>query len=312
MKSIVIKENLKAEGQKFEDGVRLGFLAETPCRKLRREGYSLQSGELVGWFNGVRRFIEYVDRKDYGKVSRYYDSSHMHERAGGDWTKYSTYEEAEKVALNNPETFRDYTELDIRLKDWENSGNDVDYGMVGDFVDVGRYLSGEPECFGLMRNGNIIQQFCSIVINGNASCTTKADAIQERSKRILRLVDMLESNHIRCELSIVFSNDNSHLEIVIKNYNELLDIDDLAVATSPDFFRRFGFRFSEHSADTLEGSYGRSEKFNAEVFKDPDATTTIYFDGLQGDSKSSIADRCERFENLIANTGLEKDKVYQV
>ena len=95
----------------------MGFLAETPCRKLRREGYSLQSGELLGWFNGVRRFIEYVDRPDYGKVSRYHDSSHRHERAGGDWTKYSTYEEAEKVALNNPETFRDYTELDIRLKD---------------------------------------------------------------------------------------------------------------------------------------------------------------------------------------------------
>lgn len=311
MKTIVKDEYLKKEGRKQGDFYKLGFLAQSSIAELKKQGYVVQKDELVGWFNGVRNFIEFVKRKDYGKIAEGYNSSHDQERSG-DWTRLSTYQQAEKKALEEPQYFREYTESDIRIKDFNNSGNDVDYSNTGDFVDVGRVLAGEPECFGIMRNGNIIQDFCSIVISGNACARVEAKTLVEKSKRVLRLVDLLEANHIRCELSIVFSNDNSHCEIVIKNYNDILDIDDLAVALSPDFFRRFQFAFTEHSADTITWGYGRSECFKAETFKDDDANATIYINSQNDNDIERINKEFDSLEEQIAEKGLIKDKAYKV
>lgn len=276
MKSIAQYENLETKKHLIGDGYEVGELTNVASYQLLQKGWSLLDGELCGRFNGVRTFVDFLqtNHKKFGTRKPKDDDSSRRVEYGDRWVKFSTYDECLNEIRNKPETFRHFTEADIRIREWEANGNDADFDVTGDFIDIGRALSGEPECFGTMRNGIQTKRFANIVVNGNHACRVDQDWIDHKAERVTRLVDFFEANNVRVNLTIVFSNNNSHLEIVVKQYNDVLDINDVAIALSADFFRRFEFHFSEHSKRHTS-NYGRAENLHLQNIKDDDVDLNI-------------------------------------
>ena len=309
MKSIVKDENLS--NVVFGSGWKIGNIKnnKTALEINQNSCFDVESGTLCGVFNGLLTFVDTVNEKTFGEKTSY-DSSQ--EYSGGSWVKFSTYKMAISHIKEKPEVFRNFTEADIRLKDWGNSGNEVEFDITGDYLDVGRALSGEPEAFGSMRDGSIINDFCSIVVNGNAYCGTDASEIDVKAQRITRLVDMLESNHVRCRVVVIYSNKCAHAEIIVKQYGDTLDIDDVSVATSSDLFRRVWFKFAERSK-TLNSGYGRAVtwgKGGSAYVKDEPEERIISVDGISihsSHSKSHINEKFDELESKIAQDWQNKE-----
>lgn len=124
--------------------------------------------------------------------------------------------------------------------------------VSGDYVDVGKYLTGEPECFGAeVDNGETVSsRVVSIRLNNCVSGGLQADAIVARGVAVLVAVDLLESCGRRCEVIVSQATDTHDLHaecnIVVKRASEPVDLDRLAYSVAhPGFFRRLGFRFME-------------------------------------------------------------------
>jgi hypothetical protein len=126
------------------------------------------------------------------------------------------------------------------------------WDVVGDFVDVGKYLTGEPECFGSEENDGeqIASRIVSIRLNSSVSGGLQADAIVARGVAVLVAVDLLESCGRRCEVIVSQSTSTYQIQadsnVIVKRPSEPVDLDRLAYAVAhPGFFRRLGFRFME-------------------------------------------------------------------
>lgn len=126
------------------------------------------------------------------------------------------------------------------------------WDVTGDFIDVGRVLSGEPECCGaeFETGENNASRVASIRLNACVSGCVSADTIAARGVAVLVAVDLLESCGIRCEVIVSQGTETAGLQIdgnvIVKHPSEIADPDRLAFAVAhPSFFRRFGFRFME-------------------------------------------------------------------
>lgn len=108
---------------------------------------------------------------------------------------------------------------------------------------------------------------------------------------------MLENANIRTELIAAYSSENSHTEITVKQFNESLVIEDVAVVTHSDFPRRVMFRISEHS-DTFSWVYGSSTTLNngVEGFKSTfNDELTVYIEGnIEGEDIDKKFDKLEK------------------
>lgn len=219
----------------------------------------LREKTLLGNFDSLAEYFTLIKGPFNSTDGLRYDSSSDKHR-GSDWVVYETYDEALNVMTTKPQELVKFKSNELELNDGEESGREVNFDVTGDFLDVGRYLDGVPEVFGYNHDGKHRGKRVKILMSGNAACTTDARALVERSKRLSRLVDWLEYQGVRVGLNVIFSNDNAHSEIKIKDFQDPLSISDVAISTHGDFFRRFDFRFKEHS-QTIDGGYGYSHEF---------------------------------------------------
>lgn len=310
MKTLVNYDNLMSTKHLKTDTYEVGELKTDRVSQVRAKGFSVKGGQLMGRFDGVRTFTDFLSEKGgkFGSRKPESDDSSHDKNRGSDWTKYKTYEECIKTVKNEPERFRNFQEADIRLTEWESNGSDVDFATTGDFIDVGRVMEGEPECFGTMRNGNVIKRFANIVINGNHAHWVKGSWIDQKAQRTARLIDFLEASNVRVRVTIVYTNDNSHLELVVKQYNDRLDINDICVALSPDFFRRFEFYWSEHSK-THDSCYGRAENICLSMVREDDVDLNILV-GSNGHREAK--DDFNELEKQIEANGVNEPRDYVV
>lgn len=168
---------------------------------------------------------------------------------------FASYREAMQIFRNTPEQVVKFDPGELRIKDNNEAGTMVEYDVVGDFIDMGRYMEGIPESVGTMHAGNARNRRVNLMINLNQWARIQEEDIRHRGERILRLIDALEAGGIRTQLIAIDSNECAHTEIIIKRHEEPLTISDLAVVTHPDFKRRIIFRIDEYSK-TWEYGYG--------------------------------------------------------
>lgn len=238
--------------KKYNAGVLLSETATSPAY--------LGKETLLMNFSSLSEVFRLLD--DTETVKTKYNSSR--ENSGSSWTVFKSYIEAEETFRYAPQKVAEFKASDIVINDYGESGNTVNYDVTGDYIDIGRYLEGVPEVFGSMHMGNYRGVRVKLVVNGAMSAGINIEVLNERSKRIIRLVDWLETQGIRVSLNIVFSNKCAHVDIRVKDYSEPLNIFDIAVATHGDFFRRIVFRLFELSK-TLEGGYGNAYSFDYAV-----------------------------------------------
>lgn len=308
MKSLLLPEYCDEEISTPD--YKIGIFKRTS--KLGKLGYEVQNNELACRFQGILSCINFLEnnqvfgnRQPNTNTDESYKTHH-----DNDWTRYSSYDEAVKVIRKSPESFRDFTEADIRLTDINSAGNNTYFETTGDFLDVGRFMEGQPECFGVMCDGRIQHRFCSIIVSLSTQCDVRRETVATKASRVLRLVDALEANNIRCELSIFSSNQCCHMETIVKHYNDPLDINDFAVALSPDFFRWCVFRLTEHS-DTMDYGYGHAALYNGKLWIDDDADNTIYIDGLNTNNKDKIIKQFDNIEKEISE-GFPRGETYSL
>ena len=206
--------------------------------------------ELVFMAEGVSTFIrtvlkEFPTPKREGASSDYDYGFHT----------FSSWEECVDVYLNNPQSLVDYIPTELHPTDPNEQGRELEYDVTGDFIDMGRHMEGIPESFGRLTQGNPRSRRVRIYVDTSNPGSLSSSSIVERSRRIVRLIDALEGTGVRCELAIIRSGQTSHIECIVKRYDESLVLEDVAVATHPDFQRRIMFRVSEWS-DTWYSGYG--------------------------------------------------------
>lgn len=258
----------------------------------------LQTTEQVGWFDGVDAVLDYaatLKAKGYEKAS---------ERKGEPgFNTFGTFEEAVKVFREQPESITKFDQAELRVTDNEEAGKNVDYDVVGDFIDMGRFMEGIPESVGTMHNGNARNRRINMVFAMNYPGHSDESAINHRSVRMLRLIDALEAGGVRVMLTGITSNQCDHVEVVVKRHEEPLTLTDIAVVTHSDFLRRILFRIREQSK-TLQWGYGGSmmltDSITPEMMeRDASNDELSVFIGNDFDHEHTIDDSFDKLERLL-------------
>ncbi len=156
--------------------------------------------------------------------------------------------------------------------------------LSGDEVDVGLYLSGEPECmtdYHLQLTPSY-GKVAKVILNLTASASVNAKTMAYRGTAACILIDALESAGVRCEVTLIpMSNRKFLSEVTVKHPDEHMEPDRMAfMLAHPATFRRFGFK----ELETHGGAVGRQTKYGygmvTELPKEErEQDGTIYFDG---------------------------------
>jgi hypothetical protein len=150
----------------------------------------------------------------------------------------------------------------IGVKRCSGVGYDV---AAGEWLDVGRYLSGEPECFGITTEGTeLSQKIVKVRLNLSASGACTSDEFFSRGAIAIGLIDALESLGHRVEFQIgtcsTSTSDDDEGRIyefvaVAKEAEQPLDVDRLAfLCCHPAALRRYTFSVYEKQGRKKSGS----------------------------------------------------------
>ncbi len=179
---------------------------------------------------------------------------------------FDSLQEAHDVFFNHPEKIRAFSQNDDRLETPDTPGKDVTFDVTGDFIDIDKFMEGDPENMGNAVMGNPKTVFCTINILNSAVYYTKPEYMLAKQKRIMRIVDWLETQQIRTQIILAEDSSVSFTSIVVKAFDEPFDLNHLAIAMHPDFFRRTTFLIMEQSK-TWSYGYGSSIEYDKRMLK---------------------------------------------
>lgn len=153
---------------------------------------------------------------------------------------------------------------------------DYTYEVAGSVVDVGRFCSGEPECF--MQFQDSVEEgkggkLVHLLIRADALCDVTTQEIFMRGAAILALVDALEQAGMIAEITMACANQSNWssgrtvYSVIAKRAGEALELDRMAFAiANASFFRRLMFSAMEQETPEIRqrmavkegGGYGRT------------------------------------------------------
>jgi hypothetical protein len=131
------------------------------------------------------------------------------------------------------------------------------WDVTGDFVDVGRVLSGEPESCGSYANDDVArsgsQRVVRLYCNLGVSASVTHDAIFARGACVLAAVDVLETLGVRVELWAAKATEKRanaskihQVEVLVKSAGQAVDVDRLAfILCHPSCLRRLFWSHQE-------------------------------------------------------------------
>lgn len=194
---------------------------------------------------------------------------------------------------------------DIELTNHGNMTSTV-YDTSGDFVSVGRYLSGEPECMGSIRK--LGKPIINILVNSGYNAGIHSDTIEARGKAILEIMSGLEANGYGVEivLGIITGKTSTtsicqEVYIKIKSSREYFNLNTLSFwLASSSVQRRLEFAYCERVSieqQSLISSYGRAVDLPQKELDE--MTDCIYFPIItdnSGSYKAAIQQIMEKYK----------------
>jgi hypothetical protein len=233
--------------------------------------------------------------------------------ADGEYVVFKSLQEAHDVFLNGPWRVRQFSQKDDRLRLEDNPGNDVFFATTGDYLDIGRYLEGEPEAFGNSIMGNPARVFAEINVNLAAAKWTTTKYMMQKQKRLLRLVDWLETYGIRCHVRCSVVTSVGEFSVTVKEAQDPFDLNHLAVAMHPDFLRRTVLLVFEQSKNWTFG-YGDAVEYDdvalRSTFADPEDGFTVYVGGYMPYAKTDTP-KGYSYENDLKKLDKDFDNIEQ-
>lgn len=234
--------------------------------------------QLVAWFDSVPAVFRTI--KEEGWEPQNAMASDI--PGDGEYLVFDSLDEAHHVFQKEPWRIREFSQKDDSIRNEDNPGNDIFYAVTGDYLDIGRFMEGDPEDFGNSFMGNPARVFADIKINLAAAKWTTAEYIIQKQKRILRLVDWLEQFGIRTRIQATIATDVASINIVVKQPQDPFDLNHLAIVMHPDFVRRTILLIMEQS-NSWEFGYGdaveRDDRALASTYADPEDGISIYVGG---------------------------------
>ncbi len=162
-------------------------------------------------------------RSDSGRSSQ-------RKEEGGSWSGTSNFQEAYELATtgwdkiikdlkdnNNDKLLRKATEAPISTMTLEKHGS---------YVNIGRYLAGQPDCM-VLNTIHFVPKKIDIIIDGCFSCQASPEEFARYGKKILEIIDYCEKNKIRTAVKIRFCIREAVklcIDIDLKKYGEFLDL----------------------------------------------------------------------------------------
>lgn len=265
------------------DGWRAGHLHGKTGAEYMKEGMLCCEFDNLSAMIGVARTL--VGKERWNGVKKRGDDSDQDNDDG--WTESDNVSEAIDRMRNTPQFYNNFTEQEGKLFSEETSGNVVQYHTDGEFLDVSRYLENDPECFGSTHYGLPTIRLVTINVDLSQAFFVKKGTIARRNAWLCALVDYLENNNVRCRVRGIGSTEVAHVEVMVKDFHETLNINNVAAVSSSDFLRRIVFLFDEFSP-TWDFGYGSSDRNVWHKQPDPDAELTLAMRNLNGHSKHDV------------------------
>jgi hypothetical protein len=140
--------------------------------------------------------------------ARGYDNNHSHLPMSNSFCKYSWNEALEFLNTGWKEGV---TDIDVRVNEIESAHTKeaptVQYDVEGNWIDIGAYLSGEPECMGNMIMAPAPKQTVTICVNCTASAYVQQEHIFNRGAAITAIIDQLLDKYF---VDLQFTFDTSY------------------------------------------------------------------------------------------------------
>ena len=220
--------------------------------------------------NGKNMTLDYFE--SFGSMLAYANANPNKKQSdSGDksFTETANYAEAHKLAVDGwhavrPEVEKLLATLSEQIDNRFDTVNELEYAVSGGAVDVGRWLTGEPECmysFVPMPNermGRVVKIF----IDYGASASFSAEFIRQRGIVLCALVDALQKMRIACEVwgetAVSYGHNQIHTTVVkLHDATAQMDIDELMFAlANPSMLRRITFSVRELAGCGANHSYG--------------------------------------------------------
>ena len=187
------------------------------------------------------------------------DGSSSHERGAKSWNDHTeSYDAAIKLAQTG---WRDGAKrVDALRRDLDDAvqtlvaskAANMVYGVEGDWVDVGRLVTGDPECCGswVVQGDERNEKVVKIVANVSVSCAVNAETIFARGAACLAAVDIIEALGKRVELWIGLGlrdcGKRIETHVLVKPASQPLELDRLSfVLCHASMLRRILFAHME-------------------------------------------------------------------
>jgi hypothetical protein len=145
---------------------------------------------------------------------------------------------------------------------------DIQWDVVGEQVDVGRFIEGVPECMAVFNTKDGMGKgVVTIMLNIAASNNVPTDVITRRGAAALTIVDVLEDMGFRCEVRFgqavkpsgygTTRDDFYEVATVLKHAAQAVDLDTLAFALAhPSMLRRIIFSVEENEEEAIRYRFG--------------------------------------------------------
>lgn len=257
----------------------------------------LERGAKVGYFVSPIEFFNALQEKmptpSYQKSSDDYS---------GDFNTFKNYKEAWDKFANEPGSLDSKDRLNQMLQAKEETGQTIEYGVTGDFLDIGLYLEGDPECWSSLTYGHPRRFRIDMQIDLMTVHYIDEKDMNHRLQRVIRLVDWAAKNGVAMRIVAVSSNNCGHAEIAIKEYDERLNLNNLIVTAHSEFFRRMFFRFIEYSK-TITYGYGTAnlyvEKNKSHTSSSVETLKINVYNGMRSMDKDNINAEFDKLEAEI-------------
>ena len=236
-----------------------------------------KKGRLRLEFESVNEIFRTIEAQNW--VPQREEASNR--RGRGDFHTFENLEEALRVYRHEPEKIRKFNNSDLKLESIESPGKEIFYDITGDYIDIGRFMDGEPEVMGNATMGNPRSIFATININVSKVHYTSPEYMDRTQRRVLRLVDWLETQNIRCQIVATSVTECLNFTCIVKQFTDPIDLNDLAIVCHADFLRRVIFLLDEQSK-TWSYGYGSGVDYDKRMIDyspEPEDGLYIYVGG---------------------------------
>lgn len=133
-----------------------------------------------------------------------------------------------------------------KINNVHSLGTDVEFNVTGDYLDMGRYMSGEPEVFGTNINGDLTGKIVRVYINASVTASQYADVVMWGAEKLAEVINALYVSGARVSTTFMSAEETQWIEVKLNEFGDPIDPVDLIAVASPAFIRRLCFAINNY------------------------------------------------------------------